>query len=52
MGIGLWWICVSFSYLFEVDQKITTCKAYNKFKLHFSSPTKMDSHKFQNYPHA
>ena len=52
MGIGLWWICASFSHLRELDPKTTGCKACNKFKLHFSSPTKMDSHKFQNYPHA
>ena len=34
-GIGLLWICVSFSYLYELGPNTTSCKAYNKFKLHF-----------------
>ena len=52
LGIGLWWFYVSFSYFSELHPKTANCKACNKFKLHLSSPTKMDSHKFQNYPHA
>ena len=43
---GLWWIFVSFSYLCELDPNTTSCKICNKFKLHFWSPTKRDSHKF------
>ena len=46
MGIVLLWICVSFSYLCELGPNTTSCKVCNKFKLHFSSPTKRDSHEF------